>query len=204
MARPSKSSLTYFPCDCNFFNDCKVIALTAECGAVGQLVYIHLLCAIYSEGYYLKWDRLMGYKLQRDIPGLSLDELQRVIGYAVEFGLFDAELWAAEGVLTSVGIQSRYFEAIKRRVGSDALPYLLITLPGAKPAAAPASEVPATEVSAAEVPAAAPASEVPAAAVPVKEVAPVAEDPQRRAMRGDGTAGRPAAGCIEEEDYAPF
>lgn len=165
MARPTKSTLSYFPCDCSMFNDCKVIALSSECGAMGQLVYVHLLCAIYSEGYYLKWDNMMDYKLQRDIPGLTLDELQRIIGRAVEFGLFDAELFATEGVLTSRSIQSRYFEVVKRRVGSDSLPYLLLNHPAAKPAKAP--EAP-------EAPEAAPEE------APAQE--PLQEQPQPRAF----------------------
>lgn len=128
MARPSKIGLDYFPLDVDFFNDEKIGAISGEFGIKGELACIKLLCAIYRNGYFARWNEVLRMKLIKELPGVSADLLETIVSRAVRWGLFDKALFDDGGILTSSGIQRRYFEATKRRIGEEGLPYLLVSV----------------------------------------------------------------------------
>lgn len=125
MARPRKKGLDYFPLDINIFSDEKIVTVSGQFGCSAELIYIKLLCAIYKNGYYLPWSDMVMYKLIKELDGATPEYLQNVIHAMVKYNLFDKELFLNEGVLTSQGIQERYFEAVKFRLLDEGLPYLL-------------------------------------------------------------------------------
>lgn len=128
MARPKKSGLDYFPFDIDFFQDEKVVCVAGEFGLKGEICMIHLLCAIYRNGYFIVWNDMLKYKLLKELPGISAGLLQQIVEGLVRWGFFDEDLFGSAQILTSRGIQKRYFEAIRRRVPSDSkLPYLLVS-----------------------------------------------------------------------------
>ena len=51
MPRPSRKGLDYFPLDTTILNDIKVRRIKRQFGADAFLLYISLLCDIYSNGY---------------------------------------------------------------------------------------------------------------------------------------------------------
>lgn len=126
MARPRKEGLDYFPLDVDFFNDEKITAIAGEFGLKGEITAIKLLCAIYRNGYFTVWNELLKFKLLKDLPGVSADLLESIVNRLVLWGFFDKALFDSVEVLTSRGIQRRYFEAVKRRATGENLPYLLI------------------------------------------------------------------------------
>jgi hypothetical protein len=129
MARPNKIGLEYFPFDVDFFNDEKISAVSGEFGIKGELACIKLLCAIYRKGYFILWDEMLRMKLIKELPGVSADLLDKIVSRLVRWGFFDKALFEESGILTSNGIQRRYFEAIKRRVKvGENLPYLLVSV----------------------------------------------------------------------------
>lgn len=125
MARPRKTGLDYFPFDCDFFSDEKLVAIAGEFGAKGEIVTVKLLCAIYRNGYFIEWSEMMRYKMLSQVQGVSVEMLDSIVRRLVRWGFFDKELFDRAGVLTSRGIQQRYFEASKFRKLGDDLPYLL-------------------------------------------------------------------------------
>lgn len=128
MARPFKTGIDYFPLDVDFFVDDKVIAIVGEFGIKGEAAVIHLLCAIYRNGYYAEWGERLRSKLDRELPGVSVKLLEEIIDRLVRWGFFDKELFSSSSILTSRGIQRRYFEAARKRKGDfSSLPYLLIS-----------------------------------------------------------------------------
>lgn len=128
MARPLKTGIDYFPLDVDFFVDDKVIAIVGEFGIKGEAAVIHLLCAIYRNGYYVEWGERLRSKLDRELPGVSVRLLDEIIDRLVRWGFFDKELFNSSAILTSRGIQRRYFEAVRKRKGDfSSLPYLLIS-----------------------------------------------------------------------------
>lgn len=126
MARPNKTGLDYFPFDIDFFEDEKIIAISGEFGIKGEITAIKLLCAIYRNGYFILWNDLLKYKLLRNLPGISPELIESIVNRLVLWEFFDKALFDSVKVLTSRGIQKRYFEASKRRKIAGNLPYLLI------------------------------------------------------------------------------
>ena len=116
MARPQKLGMDYFPFDVDFFIDEKISAVEGEFGSLGVLAVIKLLCLIYRNGYFIRWSDVVLFGLLRQIPELKEDELNHIIERLVEWGFFDKGLFDSERILTSHGIQSRFFEVYKNRV----------------------------------------------------------------------------------------
>lgn len=122
MGRPRKTGLDYFPLDVDFFDDEKISAISGEFGIKGEITVIRLLCAIYRNGYYIKWGDLLKFRLAKSCPGLSAELIESIVNRLVRWGFFDKGLFDSVKVLTSKGIQRRYFEAAKRRLKADESP----------------------------------------------------------------------------------
>jgi DnaD/phage-associated family protein len=121
MGRPLKQGLDYFSVDVDFFQSAKVRRIIKACGAKSVSVLICLLANVYrKDGYFMKWDGDMGCLIAEETGldiGTSRTELMvtDVLSKALSVGFFDAGIFNEYGVLTSEGIQERYFSAIERR-----------------------------------------------------------------------------------------
>ena len=125
MARPCKSGIDYFPLDVAM--DDKIKLIEAEFGLIGFAVVVKLWQKIYAgEGYYCEWTEEVALLFSREI-GLGGDTVSEIISATLRRGLFDKRLFEKYGILTSAGVQIRYFEAVGRRKGLKAKKqYLLI------------------------------------------------------------------------------
>lgn len=128
MARPRKTGLDYFPFDVDFFNDEKIEAISGEFGIKGEIVAIKLLAAIYRNGYFIEWSEMLQMKMLKTLPSISKDLLVEIVQRLVRWNFFDEGLFNSDNVLTSRGIQRRYFEAMKRNSLGDSLPFLLVSV----------------------------------------------------------------------------
>lgn len=128
MARPLKKGLDYFPFDIDFFEDEKIGAISGEFGIKGEIATIKLLCAVYRNGYFLQWNEMLKMKLLKNLPGVSAELIDQIVSRLVKWGFYDQSLFDSDKILTSVGIQTRYFEAIKRRKTNEVFPYLLVNV----------------------------------------------------------------------------
>ena len=128
MARPNKEGIDYFPFDVDFFSDEKIGSISGEFGIKGEITAIKLLCAIYRNGYFILWNDALKMSLLRGLPGISLELLEQIVTRLVRWGFFEQTLFSTVSVLTSKGIQERYFKAIKRRKDSSNYPYLLVNV----------------------------------------------------------------------------
>lgn len=114
MPRPEIQGLKYFPFDVGFFRDKKIRLLRGEHGADGVEVYQRLTCKCYEDnGYFLVWDNDEDYDLLADETGYSNDKIRLIISSCLRRSLFDNTLFEVGNVLTSRGIQRRYFSAIR-------------------------------------------------------------------------------------------
>lgn len=131
MARPTKKGLDYFPLDVNIFDNPRVAAISGEFQLKGEIVLIKLLCAVYKNGYFYEWSEINRAILLRQLPGVSPGLLDQIVERLVRWGFFDKSLFDSSHVLTSAGIQERYFAAISRRKkvsSANDYPYLLVNV----------------------------------------------------------------------------
>ena len=114
VARPQKIGLDYFPLDTDIDQDDKVAIIEAQHGMLGFSVVIKLLMKIYSEGYYYDWTEKEQILFSKRV-NVDINQVNVIINDCVKWGLFDEKLFNKHKILTSSGIQRRYFEAVKRR-----------------------------------------------------------------------------------------
>ena len=115
---PNKKGLSYFPKMIDFYEDDKVFDLLDRYGPLGVTVYDCILCIVYKQGYYAE---ISLDKLSRMITRMIGNKwvkgqkaVVHVVHFCSEIGLIDDDLMT-ENIITSVGIQRRYYEiAVKR------------------------------------------------------------------------------------------
>lgn len=125
MPRPIKNGVDYFPLDVHL--DEKFELIEAEFGLTGFAVVVKLLQRIYGQdGYYCEWNDEVALLFGKRI-GLGGSAVSEIVSASIRRGLFDQTLYDRYQILTSVGIQKRYFEAVARRkVVNVEAAYLLI------------------------------------------------------------------------------
>jgi hypothetical protein len=127
MARTFKKGLDYFPLNVDFFNDSKVRLVEAEFGIKGLIVALRLLCGVYKEGYCYQWsdDECLLFSTTAGagiVPGL----VQEVVDGLVRRCFFDKGCYDKFKILTSRGIQNRYFDAVSRYKKVDVVKEFLL------------------------------------------------------------------------------
>ena len=112
MARPMKDGVEYFPLDVSL--DEKFELIEAEFGLTGFAVVVKLYQKIYQHGYYCEWTNevalLFGHRI-----GLGSNAVSEIVNASIRRGIFDESMFDKYHILTSRGIQERYFEAVIRR-----------------------------------------------------------------------------------------
>ena len=106
--------MCYFPLDVRFFENDKIEFIMAKFGLRGVSIVIRLLCDIYANGYYIRWDddkcRIMARKL-----GVRNGQfVGQVVQGLLETGFFDAESYAKHGILTSKTAQEVYLDYVRK------------------------------------------------------------------------------------------
>lgn len=97
--------------------------------------FVELLASIYREGFAVEVTRQRVFRMSQQM-GMDPAEFERFVQTCVDVGLFDDGLWCREHVLTSRGIQKRYFRATQRRKGKvpdELRRLLLVDVPGDSP-----------------------------------------------------------------------
>lgn len=115
MARPIKQGIDYFPLDTGFLQDIKVRRILRGCGAQSIAIIISLLGNIYKdEGYYIEWTTDMPFLIADEV-GVSEGAVISVIEKAIQVEFFNPDMFSRFNILTSSGIQERFFSAISKR-----------------------------------------------------------------------------------------
>lgn len=112
MARKPKKGLTYFPMDIDIFQDIKIRKLIKYQGGKAISVYAYLLCSIYKDGYYMRWDHELPF-IVSEVTGYEEAYIHEVIKSCLSIGLFSKSLFEKEKILTSKGIQDRFVLVMK-------------------------------------------------------------------------------------------
>lgn len=128
MARPIKAGTDYFPL--NVYMDDSIELIEAEFGLEGFAIVVKLWQKIYAErGYYCEWNDEVALLFAKKI-GAGGNVVSEIVNAAIRRGIFNDELFGRFGILTSRGIQKRYFEITSRRTKVDVdKRYLLVVAP---------------------------------------------------------------------------
>lgn len=110
--RPLKNGVTYFPLEVTL--DDKFELIEAEHGIVGFGVIIKLYQKIYADNYYIIWDKKALLVFSNRI-NVDINSINAIINSCLEWDVFSKKLFDKFQVLTSKGIQERFFFIAKRR-----------------------------------------------------------------------------------------
>lgn len=129
MARPLSRGIEYYPLDVDFLNDLKIKKIMKSCGPNSIAIIILLLGNIYGdEGYFMKWDEDVCF-LVADAVGAKEVYVKEVLKKCLQVDLFSSELFEKFKIITSKGIQKRFFEITKRRKRENLInEYLLVNV----------------------------------------------------------------------------
>lgn len=126
-----KKGIDYFPLDVDFFEDEKVQFIGAKFGAKGEVCAIRLLTRIYRNGYFLAWDEDAAYLFAKVVgKEFSYCLVRDIVHELVRRGFFDETILNSFRILTSRGIQERYFKACERRKVVEVDERYLLVNPG--------------------------------------------------------------------------
>ena len=120
--------INYFPMGVNFMEENAMEVIEAKYGIKGSAIVLKLLCKIYKEGYYIRWDEeqclIFANKAGREVQAA---EVQGIIEILFIKGILDRNSYRENGILTSENIQKVWLEATKRRKRElSELPYLIV------------------------------------------------------------------------------
>lgn len=103
--------------------------IEAEFGITGFGVIVKLLQRIYGgQGYYVEWTNEVALLFARKI-GVGGNVVSEIVSTAIRRGIFDKTLYEKYSVLTSAGIQKRYFKAVTRRKSVEVINEYLLAEP---------------------------------------------------------------------------
>ena len=114
-----KLGLDYFSMDVDFFQDIRIRKLIKYQGGKAVTVYALLLCIIYKQGYYVRWDDELPFIISEQ-TGFEEAYIQEVFKCCLIVGLFSKKLYDSDKVITSKGIQERWIK-LTDYVGNDFL-----------------------------------------------------------------------------------
>ena len=120
--------INYFPIGVNFMEENAMEVIEAKYGIKGSAIVLKLLCKIYKEGYFIRWDEeqclIFANKAGREVQA---EEVQGIIEILFIKGILDRNSYLENGILTSENIQKVWLEATKRRKRElSELPYLIV------------------------------------------------------------------------------
>lgn len=106
------AGIPYFPLE-TVMND-RMRLIEAEFGLTGFGVAVRLWQKIYQSGYYVEWNDEVALLFAKEV-GLGGSVVSEIVSALIKRRVFDQALYEKYGVLTSEGVQKRYFEIVKRR-----------------------------------------------------------------------------------------
>ena len=129
MARPISKGISYYPLDVNFMQNLKIRKVIQACGPNSIAIIMLLLGNIYGdEGYYMRWDEDVCFLITEAV-GVKDMYAREVVKKCLQVDLFDENLFNEYKIITSKGIQSRFFEITKRRKNNHVInEYLLVNV----------------------------------------------------------------------------
>lgn len=112
MARPTRQGVDYFPLDVHLDDKFKFIEIKYK--LEGFALLIKLLQRVYDHGYWCKWGEDEACLFANE-NRVDVELVNNVITECAKRDIMSASCLHQYGILTSIGIQKRYVEMVKRR-----------------------------------------------------------------------------------------
>lgn len=123
MARPEKMGLDYFHVEIGLYEDDKILYAQEIIDPLGNdpwlrfaipSIAIRLLREIFKDGYYLNWDDKVALVLASKLDSvITMAVLKRIVDCLVESEFFNIEIFTKYRILTSAGIQKRWYFVVR-------------------------------------------------------------------------------------------
>lgn len=123
--RPPKKNIDFSGWSVDMFDsDPKIDKLLDAQGWTGFGVYFFLCQRAYgSEGYFYRWSCDDAATTARKMGGgVGSETVKQTVGLCLQIGLFDNRLFVGDGILTSRGIQKRYWAVVSDRPRKSIIP----------------------------------------------------------------------------------
>lgn len=117
--RPPKKRIDYAGWSVDMFDsDTKIDNLIDGQGWVGFGIWFYLCQRAYgSDGYFFRWSYDDSATTARKMGGgVGSEAVRQTVGLCLQIGLFEKRLFDRDGILTSRGIQKRYYAVIADRL----------------------------------------------------------------------------------------
>jgi len=118
MGRPTKVGLDYFTLDTQVEDKIKLIESLH--GLTGFAIWVKLLQKIYAHGYFIDWKKENELLFSSEV-NVDINSINVIINDMLKFNIFNKNLYDNYQILTSRGVQKRYFDACKRRNSVEAI-----------------------------------------------------------------------------------
>ena len=118
IGRPPKEGIDYSGWDVSILDNDEKIDKLIDAQGIGAFTIYFYLCqkAYATKGYYLIWSYSLCATIARKLGrGASAEYVKNVVDVCFQSGLFDKRLFELHGILTSRGIQKRYWAVAKDR-----------------------------------------------------------------------------------------
>lgn len=118
MSGKRKAGLDYAGWSVNIFDgDTKIDKLLEAQGWIGFSIYFYLCQMAYKfDGYFYRWSYDDSASTARRMGGgVRSEAVKETVAQCLQIGLFDKGRFEQEGILTSRGIQRRFYDAIQKR-----------------------------------------------------------------------------------------
>ncbi len=123
MARPIKLGIPYFSLDVLLDEKVEYIETLHE--AEGFYFWVKLLQRIYANGYFIEWSKFQIAAMKKQ-TGIGMDKIKEILASCLEVGLFNQELFDQYGIITSRGIQKRFYMAAQKRKEIEIIPEYIL------------------------------------------------------------------------------
>ena len=110
MPRTARKGFAYYKAETDRFQDIKIRRLKKRHNCAGYAVYQYILNEIYRvEGCYMEFSEDEAFDCS-EYWTLQESEVQEIVDFCAEIGLFDSGLWKQKRILTARSIQERYVD----------------------------------------------------------------------------------------------
>lgn len=128
MPRTARKGFAYYKAETDRFQDIKIRRLKKRHNCAGYAVYQYILNEIYRvEGCYMEFSEDEAFDCS-EYWTLQESEVQAIVDYCAEIGLFDSGLWKQKRILTARSIQERYVDMCRAAKRKPVLPEDIILL----------------------------------------------------------------------------